>query len=187
MRNFNLFLLFFVLLTGCKETEKKALKEVRPEELAAVPFDTVQQGEVTIEVYDFKNFEAFLRKENDSIYIVNFWATWCKPCVKELPEIEQIQKDYADKNVKVILASLDFSNKIESQLIPFVKKMELRSKILVLDEPDANAWIPKVDTTWSGAIPATLVYNRKQRIFFNKPLTYDELQKTIDELIITKK
>lgn len=153
--------------------------------MSAIPFDTVQQGDIIIEVYNFRNFESFLHKENDSIYVVNFWATWCKPCLKELPELEQIQNDYRDKKVKVILVSLDFPARIESQLIPFVKDMELRSKVLVLDEPDANAWIPKVDSTWSGAIPATLIYDRQQRVFFNKTLTYNELQTTIDKLIST--
>ena len=151
-----------------------------------MPFDTVQEGALSIEVFDFENFQSLLHKKNDSIYIINFWATWCKPCVKELPGIEKIQQEYSDKKVKVILTSLDFPDKIKSQLIPFIKKMNLKSQVLVLDEPDANAWIPKVDTAWSGAIPASLIYNKNKRIFHNKPLTYEELKNKIDQLITTK-
>lgn len=127
-----------------------------------------------------------LHKNNDSIYILNFWTTWCKPCEKELPNIEKIQQEFKNKKVKVILTSLDFPNNIESKLIPFVKKMNFQSKVIVLDEPDANAWIPKVDTAWSGAIPATLIYNNNKRIFHNIPLTYEELKNEIDQLTTTK-
>lgn len=177
------FLLFLLLFTGCKEKEAMVLPPAGFEEQLAVPFDTVQKGDMAVEVYDFANFKSFLHKDNDSIYVVNFWATWCKPCVKEIPELEQIQKEYADRKVKVILASLDFPDMIESRLIPFMEEMKLRSRVLVMDEPDANAWIPQVDPTWSGGLPATLVYSRSQRKFFNKPITYEQLQATIDPLV----
>lgn len=177
------FFLLLLLFTACKEKKPHSISAEVLGELQAVAFDTVQQGSTAVEVYDFANFKSFLQKENDSIYVVNFWATWCKPCVKELPELEQLQKDYGNRKVKVILASLDFPDKIASRLIPFMEEMELQSRVLVLDEPDANAWIPQVDPDWSGGLPATLVYQRQQRVFFDEPVTYQQLQTTIDQLL----
>ncbi len=186
MKNSFYIIVCILLVSGCKQKNENPSKITKADSFSALPFDTVQDGSINIEVFDFKNFQPFLHKNNDSIYIVNFWATWCKPCIKELPGIEKIQQDYSHKKVKVILTSLDFPDKIKSQLIPFIKKMNFQSQVLVLDEPDANAWIPKVDTAWSGAIPATLIYNNQKRIFYNKPLTYEELKKEIEQLTITK-
>tara|TARA_R110002020_G_scaffold136367_3_gene304139 strand:+ start:3601 stop:3915 length:315 start_codon:yes stop_codon:yes gene_type:complete len=102
-----------------------------------------------------------------------------------LPEIEQIGQEYKDRKLKIVLASLDFPDKIISQLILFAKKKNLQSRILVLDEADPNAWIPQVDSTWSVAVPATLVYTGNKRVFHNGPATYEELQKSIEHLLLT--
>ena len=113
------------------------------------------------------NFEELQKKyfqnKNDTTYVINFWATWCKPCVKELPYFEKIAWDYSDKNVKVLLVSLDFPDKIESQVIPFMEKNNIKSEVVLLDDPDANSWIPKVSPDWSGAIPATVIYKNEKR------------------------
>ena len=110
---------------------------------------------------------------------MNFWATWCKPCVEELPYFEQLREEYKDDKVEVILISLDLPNQIESRLKPFIKEHELRSQVVLLNDPNQNEWIPKVDPHWDGAIPATLVYNKNERRFYPKSFTYEELEQTI--------
>ena len=117
-------------------------------------------------VVNFEGLEPYLQKNNDTIYVVNFWATWCKPCIEELPYLEQIHQDKFDDPVQVILVSLDFINQVEDKLIPFIRDYKLRSTVVVLDDPDANIWIDKVDPRWSGAIPATIIYQREKRMFF---------------------
>lgn len=112
------------------------------------------------EVRVFATFEELVplfQQENDTTYVVNFWATWCKPCVKELPYFEEAVQAYMGHPVKIILVSLDFPNQIESRLLPFIKKHNLQAEVVVLTDPDANAWIPQIADEWSGAIPATLV------------------------------
>jgi hypothetical protein len=78
--------------------------------------------------------------------------------VEELPAFERVGDEYSDKKVKVLLVSLDFPGQIESRLLPFLDKHKIRSEVLVLNDPDANQWINRVDPSWSGAIPATLIY-----------------------------
>jgi thiol-disulfide isomerase/thioredoxin len=135
-----------------------------------------------IEVYDFAGLEPLLSAQDNTVYIINFWATWCKPCIKELPYFEALQKDYGDK-VKVILVSLDFPNNMESQLKPFIIKNNIKSQVILLDDPHENDWIPKIDSTWSGAIPATLIFNRSKRAFYEKSFSKESLNNEIVNFI----
>jgi thiol-disulfide isomerase/thioredoxin len=117
-------------------------------------------------VYEkFDELEKALFKENDTLYVVNFWATWCAPCVKELPYFEAFSKENSNQKVKVILVSLDFEKQKDSKLIPFLKKKKITSDVVLLLEKDYNNWLPKVDKNWSGSIPATLLIKGNKRQF----------------------
>ncbi len=127
--------------------------------------------------FNFDQLESkYFQKKTDSIYVVNFWATWCKPCVKELPAFEKISAEYSDEKVIVLLVSLDFPDKIESQVMPFLQKNNIKSEVVLLDDADANSWIPKVSPEWSGAIPATIIYKKDNRKFYERSFTFEELE-----------
>ena len=144
---------------------------------------TVEKTEnQTISIYSFEEFEPLLHKQNDTTYVINFWATWCKPCVKELPYFEKLYSNYKNDKVEVVLVSLDMESQIESKLKPFIKKNELKSRVILLDDPDANAWISKVDSAWSGAIPATLIYKSQKRKFYEQSFNYQNLEKALKNL-----
>ncbi len=130
-----------------------------------------------VELVDLKTFMPMLQPQNDTLYIVNFWATWCSPCVKELPHFEKIGKEYAGQKVKVILVSLDFADELQQRVQPFVEKRKLQSDVMLLDPGRGGEWIDQVDTRWSGAIPATLFINgsTQLRAFHEKSFTYEEL------------
>lgn len=123
--------------------------------------------------------------DTDTVYVLNFWATWCGPCVEELPSFEKLNKNYADKKVKVILISTDFKRNVEPKVKPFVKKKKLKSEVVFMDEPNPNKYINLVDSTWSGAIPATLIISKQKNAsqFFEKKLTYKELEATVKTLL----
>jgi len=132
-----------------------------------------------LKVVDYNELEPYLHKNNDTCYVINFWATWCGPCVKEIPYYEQITRNYANKKVKVILVSLDFAKTYKEVLIPFIEKRNLKSEILLLNDPNSNEWIDKIDKDWTGSIPATLVYTKTSRSFYEKSFTYNELDSLI--------
>jgi thiol-disulfide isomerase/thioredoxin len=133
----------------------------------------------------YPELERYLGEFQDTLLVVNFWATWCRPCVEELPYFEEVNAQWKAKKVKVILVSCDFLNEIESRLVPFLKKKELKSEVVVLNETDPNNWIDKVNPRWSGAIPATLLINRKSEkaAFEEKAFTRSELHKFIERYL----
>lgn len=165
MKRISLIIVIAAFFFSCKADKEQQAAVVAPE--------TSESG---IPVYDFAAFEPLINKKDSKTYVVNFWATWCKPCVKELPAFEKINAKYRDKGVEVVLVSLDFSEKLESKVVPFVEKHGLKSDIVLLDDVDSNTWIPKVSEEWSGAIPATLIYNNNERKFYEGSFTYEELE-----------
>ena len=139
-----------------------------------------------VKVVDFKGLESVLNLRNDTTYVVNFWATWCIPCIKELPYFQKIDRMYKDENVKVLLVSLDFLKHIDTRLRPFIEKHEIIADVMLMNDPDSNSWIDKVSPDWSGALPATVIYNRNFRAFYEKSFTYEELQSIINQNLIKK-
>jgi thiol-disulfide isomerase/thioredoxin len=133
-----------------------------------------------IEIYSFRDLEPLLRKDNDTTYVIHFWATWCVPCLKELPEFNKFAEKHSRNKIKILLVSLDFPKQIDSKLIPFIEKHNITSEVIVLDDPNQNYWIDKVSPDWSGAIPATLVYKNQFKKFYEKSLTYEELVSIIN-------
>ncbi len=181
----SLCILFSVFCLACADEAKKAENNTASERLEE---KELQEKETTssalIPTVDFEAFDSkYLQQKNDTTYIINFWATWCKPCIKELPAFEKINEQYKGQKVKVVLASLDFPDKVEKQVIPFIKKYDLKSEVVLLDDPDANSWIPKVSEEWSGAIPATVILNRQERKFYERSFTYEELETELTSIL----
>ncbi len=124
-----------------------------------------------IPVYEeFGQIEPFLRFDNDTTYVINFWATWCKPCVEELPYFEEFARAYSGEKARVILISLDFPRQFESKLAPFVEERNLQATVIALADGRYNDWIDKVSTEWTGAIPATYIYKGGQSHFIGTPV-----------------
>ena len=111
---------------------------------------------------------------SDQLIIYNFWATWCAPCVKEMPHFDKVN---SEENVKVKFISFDDVNKLEERVRPFLKRKGIQSEVYLLNETDYNEFIDKIDNRWSGAIPATIVFNNDtgEKLFFEKEFSEEEL------------
>ncbi len=130
------------------------------------------------------DLEKWLNKQNDTVYVLNFWATWCAPCVKELPHFEKAGKKFEKEKVRIVLISLDFEKDYQSKLLPFVKRKKLQNQVLWLNEPDGNTWIDKVWKDWQGEIPATLIYRSADyKTFKAKELGEKELVGEIEKAL----
>lgn len=161
-------------MVSCKD--KKTNQDVAVKTTVASTIENTVVNDVELDVYDFNGFKKFLNKKDNTIYVINFWATWCAPCVKELPSFEKLNEKYANKNVKVILVSLDFPHLYEKKLKPFIINNKLKSKVIALDDADMNTWIPQVDASWSGSIPASIIYKNDTSKFFEQSFSFEELE-----------
>lgn len=132
---------------------------------------------VQVPAVKLPHLQRYLNSTSDTTYIINFWATWCKPCIEELPYFEALTQQYANKPVKVILVSMDFVKDLEKKVVPFVTRKKLQSTVFLLDEPDQDFLINAIEPKWSGAIPATIILNNahQQRLFIEKPVTPEML------------
>ncbi|AZQ45253.1 TlpA family protein disulfide reductase [Nonlabens ponticola] len=115
---------------------------------------------------------------NQDVKVLNFWATWCAPCIEEMPAFEAVNED----NIEVIFISLDDASKLEDQVNTFLRENNIVSRVVLLDDPYANEWVPMVDSHWDGAIPATLIIKGDKKRFFNQTFNEDELREAINTL-----
>lgn len=168
MHNYYFFLWIFLLISGCGATT-----------------ESVESPPPAPKMVQFEEIEQLMNDESGQLQVINFWATWCGPCVKELPHFEKVRKQYLSKGVNFTLVSLDFADKFESAVIPFVKKKNLKSTVWLLDNTDYNSWIDKIDPEWGGEIPVTLLVNKQQnkRYFVPKEVTEEELVALIEKAL----
>jgi thiol-disulfide isomerase/thioredoxin len=141
---------------------------------------TVAGRSQEVKVMDFNQLAPLLEQKNDTVYMINFWATWCLPCVEEMPDILKFAQDKKNTRFKLILVSLDMPGQIDSRVKPFLKRFGIRDRIILLDDPDANKWIDRVSPQWTGAIPATLFYSRDFRQFHGDVLDYKTIQDIVE-------
>ena len=180
MKKITFLVIILGVFFGCKE-------EMQAQESLLKKDFTNEISEITsIEIYDYHSLEPLLHKNDNKTYVINFWATWCKPCVEELPSFEKLNKIYKNKNVEVILVSLDFPNQVDKRVIPFINEHNLQSKVILMHDSDQNIWIPKISKKWSGSIPATLIYNKYSRKFYEQSFTYDFLQIELNKILKAK-
>jgi thiol-disulfide isomerase/thioredoxin len=138
------------------------------------------------EVIKWPQLEQLLNNPSpDTVYVINFWATWCKPCVAELPYFDSLAVIHSSTHLKVYLVSLDFRKQLTSRLLPFIEKNNIRATVLLLDEPDYNSWVGKVSKKWTGSIPATVILSGKKRHskFYEREFTFNELEKLVKPLM----
>ena len=177
MSRFYFFLISVFLLSSiqsCNNENQDASTSAKKQ------FTSWQASSIPILNYD--EFKPMLEaKDDETLYVFNFWATWCKPCVEELPYFEKLNEKY--DHVEVTLVSLDFSNKLNELVVPFANKHKLTSNIILLDDTRSFYWIPDVDENWSGAIPATIMFSKNERVFFEKAFKFEELENEIKKYL----
>jgi len=121
------------------------------------------------------------KAKDDQVKVINYWATWCKPCIKELPYFVEAAKQFP--NVEFVFISLDFADQTK-RVNSFAQKKELTvGDLYLIDDLDYNSWIDKISPEWSGAIPATLIVNGDQKKFYEKEFHDGELNQLIEKTL----
>src|SRR6476661_1197497 len=108
------------------------------------------------EIIKLARLQKVVTQKSENIQVVNFWATWCGPCVKELPLFEKFNSAKPE-NVKITLVSMDLDlDPNPEKVYKFIDKKKILSEVYILDEKNPNDWIDKIEKQWTGALPATL-------------------------------
>lgn len=133
----------------------------------------------SVPTYDFDHLSPLFDQDDDKVHVINFWATWCEPCLDEMPNFLKLNEIYQD-DWDLTLVSLDLRNQVNSRLKPFVESRNIEDLVIWLDDPKENEWIPKVDKNWSGALPATLIYRGDSRRFYEEAFSYEKLKEEVE-------
>lgn len=138
--------------------------------------------QTTIPKVKVEAIEKLMQHRGKGVQIINFWATWCKPCISELPDFERFYAENRNKNINLLLVSLDFAKDYE-KVRTFVQKKALKAPVWYLDESDPNTYINKISEKWEGSLPSTLIINYAtgHTYLFEKPLNYKELSEIVSK------
>ena len=139
MKKYISVLILFLILISCQKNEK---------------FQT------NIALLDSVILTNLISENKGNVLVINVWATWCAPCVEEMPDLVRLANSYESENVKVIGISIDYPEEIQSKIIPFIKKHSLNFPVYVNNFKNDETLINSLNSDWSGAIPATFVYNK---------------------------
>ena len=136
-----------------------------------------------LRIVTFSQIDSLISTHHEELHVVNFWATWCKPCVAELPYFRKASRQFEDEPVHFIFVSLDFDFQVESKLRPFLQKEPLPGKQWWLNEKKFGKMIDKVEENWSGAIPFTLFLkgSPEEKSFHEAEITQEQLIQMIDQ------
>ena len=138
----------------------------------------------TIPSYNIDQLDPLIRNSKHPM-IINFWATFCIPCIEEIPYFIQKTKEFEDRNVSLLLVSLDMEDYYPERITNFATKHNFKAPIAWLNETDADLFCPRIDKSWSGAIPATLFVNNSTgyRKFFEDQISEKQLEEEIHSML----
>lgn len=164
----NLTVWFFALLAlqlSCKP------KEINPNSVIEI-------------IEQFSELQTIIDAEKHKLLVVNFWATSCPPCIKEMTHFNRLESEYSDTDFRILLVSLDRAKDLESRVYPFVKKHNIVPEVVILEDQNYSNWTEKIDTSWYGALPATILLKGDRKKFrFGMYKTYEDLKTDINEVL----
>ncbi len=116
---------------------------------------------------DYAEVSALFAQRNDTTYLINFWATWCKPCLEELPLLQQLQDSCSDAPLRVILVSLDTEAGAIARIPDYLSGRAIDLPTLVLTD-ERRTWMRALDENWDGSLPTTFVYRNALRYIYRR-------------------
>lgn len=135
------------------------------------------------EIIKLTQLQEHIQAKTDHVKVINFWATWCAPCVKEMPLFEELNATRSDVKVTLVSMDLDLDPNPE-KVYRFIDRRKIKSQVFILNEQNPNAWIDQIEKSWSGALPATIIINGTtgKRKFVERELHQGDLEKLIAEI-----
>ncbi|MCX8080103.1 MAG: TlpA family protein disulfide reductase [Bacteroidia bacterium] len=135
------------------------------------------------EVVSWEQIKAQISKNPDSTYVINFWATWCKPCVQEMPDLWEESEKFNTKKVRFVPISLNFPDEAQTKVLPYIEKNFPGKKFFIFNKVIGPDDIPKISKDWTGAIPFTMIVKGKKTKTFERKLKKGELETELKKLL----
>lgn len=156
-----------------------------PAELAPASAEAAAPA-AELKTLSVEEIRPLLEEQQGKVVVVSFWATWCVPCVEEMPELAKFYEAYRDKGVTFLSLSVDTPAAFEEgKVAAFVQKHELPFPVWVVTERDPAAVSSVMKADWGGTLPATFVYDSKGELVasFDTEVTSDELVAAVAPLL----
>jgi len=173
-------LVILTLAAGCRSADRQ---NDRP---AASPATSGAKARIVVDSIDEGGLKRLVGERQGKLLFVNIWATWCVPCVEEFPDLVKLSGAYSDKEVEVVGISADYTDEIDTKIIPFLEKLKVPFRVYVAKFAHQEDFINAVNRSWSGALPASMIYDPKgeQRYFHVGQGTFQDFKNEIDKVLI---
>jgi len=134
---------------------------------------------------DEASLRGIVDESRGKVVLVNFWATWCKPCIEEFPDLLKLRKEYGEEKFRLVFVTIDEPKKADREVRAFLRKMGVEFDTYIKNVKNDEAFINSVDSHWGGAIPATFIYNAQGRLVHSlvDEQTFDDLSVLIRPLV----
>ena len=172
------FCLVVLFYSSCSKREEKADAQ-NATVGAATGMDLLQ-----VEAIDERGFRQLVTQRKGKALFLNLWATWCKPCEEEFPDIVRLSNELPPTVIDFVAISLDYPDEVESKILPFLREKKITFKVYVADVKDQESFINTVNSVWSGALPATIVYDEtgRRKAFLVGQQDYETFKKEIGKV-----
>jgi thiol-disulfide isomerase/thioredoxin len=145
---------------------------------AAITFATEGQDD-TVPTLGAQDIKSLVQDYQGKVVVLNFWATWCPPCIKEFPDIIKLHNQYQSKGVEVIAVSMNEADEIED-IKAFIEKYQPPFSIYRASSTE-ETFYQEFDKNWFGQMPTTVIYDTTGKVarLHMKPITYPELEQYV--------
>lgn len=132
----------------------------------------------SIQELNLTEFQSLVSEVKEN-RVISFWASWCTPCMEELPYFSKLKKE--NPYMEVVLINLDFKKDVDTKVKPIISKKDyINCKVVRVSNLNPDDWIAATDMDWDGAIPATISFaGSKKQFMSGKFSTYSDLKKFV--------
>jgi thiol-disulfide isomerase/thioredoxin len=140
---------------------------------------------VTLDEIDASGIKDLIKNSSSGkVRLINFWATWCGPCITEFPDLVIIDRMYRGRSFEFISVSADKQVR-KTDALNFLKKQEASNKNYIFNDDDVYKLIEAVDNDWQGALPFTMIIEPGGKVLYKKMDMIDPLE--VKKLLVDSK